>query len=188
MSSTEYSVEQREQLRDIAWRSIRHGLDEGRPLAVEPEDFAEPLRRQRACFVTLHRDAALRGCIGHLQAIQPLVVDVAKNAYAAAFGDPRFPALREDEYDQLQLEISVLSESEPVEFADQQDLLAQLRPGVDGLILSAPGNYRGTFLPSVWEQLPEPTRFLEHLKLKAGLPADYWSDEIQVERYTTESF
>jgi AmmeMemoRadiSam system protein A len=127
----------------------------------------------------------LRGCIGTLQAFRPLVEDVAHNAYAAAFHDPRFPRLSAKEYAQLHYHISILSTPEPVKFKDEQDLLAQLRPGIDGLVLEE-GLYRGTFLPQVWESLPEPKTFLRHLKQKAGLHPDYWSTTIKVQRYTVE--
>jgi len=117
------------------------------------------------------------------------VQDVAHNAYAAAFSDPRFPPLAalELELEGLDLHISILSPPEPMQFVSEGDLLNQLRPGEDGLILRA-GVRRGTFLPSVWESLPQPQAFLQHLKMKAGLAPDFWSDEVRVERYTTEAF
>ena len=135
--------------------------------------------------LTLHDE--LRGCIGTLHAYQPLVADVAKNAYAAAFHDPRFARLARNEFAELQLHISILSEPEPMNFADEQALLAQLQPGVDGLILEE-GLHRGTFLPQVWDSLPEPQQFLRHLKQKAGLPPEYWSKTIKMQRYTVEEF
>lgn len=119
-----------------------------------------------------------------LQAIRPLVKDVAENAYAAAFRDPRFPPLREAEMSDLALHISILSPSENMTFSSEDDLLSQIRAGVDGLVLQENG-HRGTFLPSVWEQLPDKILFLQQLKQKAGLPANYWSDTIKVARYTT---
>lgn len=171
----------------VARDSILAGLDAGEPLAVVPEHYPEPLRPHRASFVTLELEGRLRGCIGTLEACRPLVADVAEHAWAAAFRDPRFTPLRRTEYPLLQLHLSILSPSEPLCFASEAELLARLRPGVDGLILSL-GRHRGTFLPAVWEQLPDPADFWKHLKLKAGLPADYWSDQVRVERYTTESF
>ena len=174
-------------LLNLARDSIRHGLQQGRPLPVEVEAYPVTLQARRASFVTLNRNGALRGCIGHLEAIQPLVADVAENAFAAAFRDPRFPPLAAAELDDLEIHISVLTPATPMRFSSEQDLLQQLRPGEDGLILQE-GSYRGTFLPSVWESLPQPQEFLRHLKLKAGLPPDHWSDAIQVYRYRTESF
>lgn len=181
------SPDERLVLLQVAGDSIRHGLDHRSPLPVSPEDFPEALRAIRASFVTLHLHGALRGCIGHLEASLPLVRDVADNAFAAAFRDPRFPPLRRDELPGLDLHISILTPAEPMEFSSEADLLRQLRPGVDGLIL-AEGAARGTFLPSVWESLPDPRAFLQHLKQKAGLSPDHWSDRIRCYRYETESF
>lgn len=177
----------RSRLLEIAHASIRHGLDHGRPLSVRAKDFPEPLQAIRASFVTLERQRVLRGCIGHLEATSPLVEDVAENAFAAAFRDPRFPPLAESELAGLTLHISVLTPATEIEFESEQDLIARLRPGIDGLILQE-GAARGTFLPSVWESLPEPRQFLAQLKRKAGLPGDHWSDRIRVFRYETEAF
>lgn len=182
-----FSPEARKTLLDLARRSIAHGLDRGTPLPVDPSDYPEPLRARRATFVTLHLHGELRGCIGHLEAVQPLVLDVAENAYAAAFRDPRFDPVSPQEAAGLRVHISVLTPPEPLTFASEADLLTQIRPGTDGLILTE-GRARGTFLPSVWESLPAPRDFLNHLKRKAGLPADHWSDQVRVARYTTESF
>lgn len=181
------SPEDRQTLLDIARRSIRQGLDQGRPLAVEADDYDVPLRAVRASFVTLNLNGMLRGCIGHLEATQPLVEDVADNAFAAAFRDPRFPPLSEQEFAALELHLSVLTPAEPLPCDSESDLLQKMRPYRDGLILSE-GNHRSTFLPSVWEQLPEPKEFLRHLKRKAGLADDHWSEELAVYRYETESF
>jgi AmmeMemoRadiSam system protein A len=178
---------QHKQLIDIAWQSLRHGLTHGAPLPVDTTALDETLSAPGASFVTLHRHGQLRGCIGSLEPHQPLATDVAQNAFSAAFRDPRFPPLTRHELDGLTLDISVLGTPEAITFSSEQDLLRQLRPGTDGLILEERGR-RGTFLPSVWESLQQPAEFLRHLKLKAGLPADYWSDDIQVWRYTTESF
>ncbi|WP_456376610.1 AmmeMemoRadiSam system protein A [Thiolapillus sp.] len=187
MSSTKLNEQQRLVLLHTARASIRTGLFEGHPLDVEPADFEPELQAQRATFVTLNKHGELRGCIGHLEAIQPLIKDVADNAFSAAFQDQRFPPLNKSEFDQIEIHISVLSPPEPLSFVSEQDLLQQIRPGIDGLILQD-GYYRGTFLPSVWEQLPTREEFLAHLKIKAGLPANYWSDSLQVSRYTAESF
>ncbi len=189
MSSIDQTLneQQRDILLKTARASIRTGLSKGHPLAVNPADFEEALQAERATFVTLNERGELRGCIGHLEAIQPLIKDVADNAFSAAFQDSRFPPVSDQEFDQLEIHISVLSPPQPLSFLSEEDLLRQIRPGVDGLILED-GYYRGTFLPSVWEQLPRKEEFLAHLKLKAGLPANYWSDSLRVSRYTTESF
>ncbi len=182
-----YDQDQRTLLLQVAAQSIAHGLHSGRARVPNVQDYPEPLRARRASFVTLELRGQLRGCIGVLEAIRPLVADVAQNAFAAAFEDPRFPPLGADEYPELSLKISILTPPESLRFSSEAELLAQLRPGVDGLILSE-GRHRGTFLPSVWEQLPNPRDFWEHLKWKAGLPFGYWSDSLQVARYETESF
>ncbi|HRD49462.1 MAG: AmmeMemoRadiSam system protein A [Candidatus Competibacter sp.] len=188
MSSTEpLSNSDRAALLDVARASIQYGLRHGQALTVNPDDYPAALRPLRATFVTLEMDGQLRGCIGALAAYQPLVQDVAAHAYAAAFEDPRFPKLRPDEFPGLDLHLSVLSPPEPLHFGSEEELLAQLRPGMDGLILHF-HHYRATFLPAVWETLPDPYMFLTQLKLKAGLPLDFWSPELWAERYTTEYF
>jgi AmmeMemoRadiSam system protein A len=178
---------QRRTLLALARQSIAHGLEHGRALRVDPADYPAELQARRAAFVTLETKGALRGCIGHLEAIQPLVQDVAENAFAAAFRDPRFPPLEPSELDLLAIEISVLTPAQPVSFDSEEELLSLIEPGLDGLILEA-GAARGTFLPTVWSSLPDPRDFLRHLKTKAGLSCDYWSDEVRVLRYRTESF
>lgn len=178
---------QRATLIEVARASIEHGLATGRPLAVTPSEYHRDLKAIRASFVTLQTHGRLRGCIGHLEAVQPLVVDVAENAFAAAFRDPRFEPLSEREWPEVDVHLSLLTPAEPLHFRDEADLLAQIRPGEDGLILQD-GPNRGTFLPSVWESLPDPVDFLTHLKHKAGLAANHWSDRVEVYRYHTESF
>jgi AmmeMemoRadiSam system protein A len=186
-ATDELAPAQRQTLLEVARRSIEHGLAHGQPLPVYPSEYHRDLKAVRASFITLNLHDELRGCIGHLEAVQPLVVDVAENAFAAAFRDPRFAPLSAAEWPAVKVHISVLSEPEAMQFKDEQDLLAQIRPGEDGLIL-VDGPNRGTFLPSVWDSLPEPGDFLTHLKLKAGLPANHWSNRIEVSRYRTESF
>ena len=181
------SANDRATLLDVARASIQHGLRHGRALTVNSDDYPETLRPLRATFVTLEIGGQLRGCIGALAACLPLVQDVAAHAHAAAFEDPRFPELRPEEFPKLEVFISVLSPPEPMRFNSEEDLLAQMRPGVDGLILQF-RHYRATFLPAVWESLPDPYVFLAQLKHKAGLPLDFWSPELRVERYTTEYF
>lgn len=172
-------------LLDLARASIRHGLQKGRPLAVALEGLAAELVASRASFVTLEIGGRLRGCIGSLEAWRPLVVDVVENAFAAAFRDPRFPPLRADEAEKLTIHLYLLTPPVAMLFSSEADLLAQLQPGVDGLILRD-GSCRSTFLPSVWDELPTPQLFLTQLKRKAGLPADYWSPGVCILRYTSE--
>lgn len=177
--------EQGRLLLGLSRQSIRHGLAHRRPLVVDLDEYAPELRVERATFVTLNLAGQLRGCIGSLQAHRPLVVDVAHNAYAAAFQDPRFPPVSDAECGRLDLHISLLTPPEPFPVATEADLLARMVPFEDGLIL-ADGDRRGTFLPAVWEALPDPAQFLAHLKMKAGLPANHWSDTLRVWRYRAE--
>jgi AmmeMemoRadiSam system protein A len=184
---TSLTSEEQGMLLKVARESIQFGFHEQRPLQMDTTDYPEPLQPIRATFVTLQQAGQLRGCIGTLEARSPLVQDVADHAYAAAFEDPRFLPVKKEELPELKIHISVLSPSEHLHFGSEEELLAQLRPGVDGLILHL-GQRRATFLPAVWTSLPDPYTFLVQLKQKAGLPIDFWSDELQVERYTTESF
>lgn len=181
-----FDPQQRQAMLHVARESIRHGLSHRAALPVRLAAYDGALRERRATFVTLYLRGELRGCIGVLEPIRPLIADVAENAYAAAFRDPRFPPLTPFECDGLETHISILSPAEPLCFRDEADLIDQLRPGVDGLILQE-GRRRGTFLPTVWETIRDPRAFLQQLKLKAGLPPDYWSQMIHVSRYSTES-
>ncbi len=135
-----------------------------------------------ATFVTLTQDGQLRGCIGSLEAQRPLAIDVAENAVAAAFRDHRFLPLRRDEFPGTRIEVSLLTAAQPFPVIDEEDALARLQPGHDGLILHF-GRRRATFLPQVWESLPGPRQFLAQLKVKAGLPADFWHPDLSLSRY-----
>jgi len=150
-------------------------------------DDAEFLYEQRASFVTLTMSGRLRGCIGSLQAHRRLLDDVKANAQAAAFRDPRFRPLTATEYTETAIEISLLSPLSPMEVQGEQDALSQLRPGVDGIVLQC-GQNRGTFLPQVWESLPDPRHFLGELKRKAGLTPEFWSDDVRLFRYHVDKF
>ncbi len=170
-------------LLDVARRSIARGGASSNA-EVDPAAYPAPLRAVLSSFVTLRKNTALRGCIGSLEASLPLVQDVARNAWRAAYRDPRFAPVDAAERDDLTLHVSVLSPAASMSFESEADLLRQLRPGVDGLIVREGAAY-ATFLPDVWESLPEPREFLAHLKQKAGLRVDHWSSRIQVSRYTT---
>lgn len=172
-------------LLELAKNSIQHGLQTGRPIKINLDDYPKELTEPRATFVTLQINHQLRGCIGMLEAVRPLAEDIAENAFSAAFKDPRFPPLSADELDELDIHLSILTPAKPVLFSSEQDLINQLQPGVDGLILEE-GHRRGTFLPSVWDSLPKPEQFLRHLKQKAGLAPDYWSKNIKIYRYQAE--
>ncbi len=185
-SSSSLKRHEQKRLLHIARESIRHGLLEAEPLHVDLHDQPPALHEPRATFVTLNILNELRGCIGELEARHPLAISVARNAFHSAFADPRFPPLHEREFPSIRLHISMLTAPDLLDIRSEDDLLEILRPGVDGLIIEE-GTRRATFLPSVWESLPKPQDFLLHLKLKAGLPADYWSDTVRAWRYRAES-
>lgn len=187
MDDIVYTDEHRKALLKLARDSIEYGLCNGRMMGNF--DFPKKFFIQIpiSSFVTIEIDGQLRGCIGSLEAIRSLPVDVMNNAYNAAFSDPRFPPLSKQEFENIDISISVLSKPVPMSFKSEQDLLEQIRPNMDGLILEDNGA-RGTFLPVVWDQLPRVEDFMANLKQKAGLPADYWSSTIKVYRYTTEYF
>ena len=187
MSFTELNNDDKKTLLDVAKKSIHYGLKKQRPLPVNLSEHSPLLNEYGASFITLNLNHQLRGCIGTLEAFQPLVKDVAEHAYAAAFTDPRFSPLTEKEFESLEVHISVLTKSTSIEFTDEKDLLRKLQPGLDGLILQE-DFHKATFLPSVWEQLPAAEDFLNHLKVKAGLDKNYWSKNINVLRYQTISF
>jgi MEMO1 family protein len=155
------------------------------PTGHEPGHAA--LRAPGATFVTLKLRGELRGCVGGLQAVRPLADDVRMHALCAAFRDSRFEPLQVEEFEELEIEVSLLEPALPLPARSERDAHAALRPGVDGVILEWRGQ-RATFLPQVWEQLPEPREFLAALKRKAGLPADFWSPDLQLSRYRVRKF
>jgi AmmeMemoRadiSam system protein A len=175
----------RQRLLTVARESIQQGLLTGRPLNPDPEHDEPEVLQPGASFVTLEIEGRLRGCIGTLEPGRPLLVDVAENAFRAAFRDPRFPPLEHEEFRHLDIHVAVLNQPEPLPVASEAELVQQLRPDVDGLTLSD-GERRATFLPSVWEQLPEPRDFVRQLKRKGGWDPDYWGPEMIAERYTVE--
>ena len=149
------------------------------PRLTEPDWLAEP----GATFVTLTIQGELRGCIGSLEAHRSLGEDVRDNAVSSAFRDPRFPTLTRAEFDDIRVEVSLLSPTEPMTVTHEASARAALRPHVDGVVLEY-GRHRSTFLPQVWEQLPDPADFLAHLKRKAGLSKTFWADGVRISRYT----
>lgn len=185
--SIELQQAERRQLLQIARDSIRHGLEGGESLRLSLAELPTALHSRLGVFVTLKQRERLRGCIGSMQSDDPLAQSVADNAWGAAFRDPRFPRLEPDEFDETGIEISLLSPMVPLVAASRDELLERLRPGRDGLLLED-GRHRSTFLPKVWEQLPTPDSFLEHLLAKAGLPADHWSPTLRLQRYETVCF
>lgn len=156
-------------------------------VAPQPVPEHPALARPGATFVTLTQRGELRGCIGSLEAWRPLDTDVRENAKAAAFRDPRFEPLSHTELDRTRVEVSLLAPAVPLEFTDEADAIRQLRPGIDGMILECHGR-RGTFLPQVWESLPEPRLFFAHLKQKAGFFPDFWSSDVKLYRYEVQKW
>lgn len=171
----------------IARASISEALAQPFDLATDIAEDAEWLQQPGACFVTLTQNGELRGCIGTLEAHRSLLEDVKANARAAALKDTRFAPLTAEELDDTDIEISLLSTMQDIKFADEQDALAQLQPGIDGVVFEF-GHYRSTFLPQVWEQLPKTKDFMEHLKRKAGLSPDFWADGVSLKRYTVSKW
>ena len=175
------------QLLGIARRSIESGLAGGSSLQPGNENLAGSLSIRLGAFVTLTRYEVLRGCVGSLESTDPLAHAVANSAFQAAFSDSRFAPLEAAEIKDTRIEISVLSELEPLAAVSRADLLDRLRPGEDGLLLQDRG-HRATFLPGVWDKISDPEEFLGHLLVKAGLPGNYWSESISFKRYRALSF
>lgn len=175
--------------RQVLLRLARQTLELGRIPDLDQEDLSPRLQEQGATFVTLTtREGALRGCIGALEAYQPLALDVCDHALAAAREDYRFPPVRLQELPDIHIEISRLTPPTPMHYTRPEELLAQLRPGIDGVTIHD-GARRATFLPQVWEKLPDSEEFLDHLCLKMGSPSGLWRHRIlRVETYQVEEF
>lgn len=181
------TAEEKRFLLDLAWATLRRFVQDGRLPVVDSKAVPTRLREPWACFVTLRRRGALRGCIGTLTADQPLYLAVMENARNAA-RDPRFLPLEDWELADLTVEISVLSPPQPLEYRSPEELLQKLRPGVDGVIFQWRGA-RATFLPQVWEELPDPEEFLDRLCQKAGLPSKTWRQpDAKIWVYQVEKF
>jgi AmmeMemoRadiSam system protein A len=179
MTETRDEIEQGAMLLPIARAAISRALN-----GTHTADESAPwLAEHGACFVTLTQSGELRGCIGSLQAHRSLLEDVKSNAVSAAFRDPRFTPLSAEELDITTVEVSLLSATQPMVVRDEADALAQLRPHVDGIVFEY-GRYRSTFLPQVWESLALPRDFLSMLRRKAGLPDNFWSEDVRLSRYT----
>ena len=187
MHSPDQTAVQGAELLRLARGSIEHGFAHRKPLPIDVGELPATLSTPAATFTTLRLDGELRGCCGRLEAQLPLASDVAHSAFQAAFHDPRFSPVRRHEFEALELEVSVLTPMEPFPVVDEADLLARLTPHADGLVIVA-GGRRATFLPKVWESLPDPRQFLNQLRLKCGLPQDYWSERLEFLRYGTVTY
>ena len=182
MTEPKLSADEKKLLMDTCADSIEYGLHRGEAFPVVISRFPHNLQMNGATFVTLKRNGILRGCVGSTHAIRPLIIDAAQNAFAASQKDSRFPPVHYEELRDLSISVSVLSEPELLKVSTEEELLAALIPGYDGLILED-GDCRATFLPQVWEDLHSKKDFLRHLKKKAGLHDAYWSDTIRAYRY-----
>ncbi len=180
-------VAAQERLLTLARESMAYAILKGLPVPVRAETWPASLWVPRATFVTLTLEGRLRGCRGRIDAVQPLPEDVAVSAMEAALDDPRFAATTASELPDLNIAISVLTPSETLHVADLEALRAALQPHRDGLLVIA-GDHRATFLPKVWEQLPDPDLFLAALWEKAGLRPGSWPDDIRIARYGASDF
>jgi AmmeMemoRadiSam system protein B/AmmeMemoRadiSam system protein A len=178
------SPELKKYLLNLARESMVLAVKGMKPPVVDSVPSA--LKKSSGCFVTLTINGNLRGCIGYIEPIKPLYQAVIDNARSAALSDPRFSPVRQDELGKINVEVSVLSNPVPLEFKTPDDLLQKLKPGVHGVILQK-GPYHSTFLPQVWEQLPDKIMFLEHLSMKGGMARDGWKTS-EVRTYTAEHF
>ena len=169
-----------------AAHAIEFGLEHGRAPKVSLGKLPAALRQNRATFVTLTRRNRLRGCVGTVSPCRPLIADATANGYAAEFRDPRFPSLTPKERDQISLSLTLLGREAELSFSDEADLLNQLVPRHDGLIIADQGK-RAVFLPQVWKNLSDPAEFLRELKLKAGWDSEYWSSTLRAWRFSALS-
>ena len=180
--------EEGKHLLSVARKTIQEALSEKKEKDPSHSFVSPKYSEKRGTFVTLTLNGALRGCIGHITPQEPLIEGVRTNAINAAFHDPRFRPLSNNEFESIKIEISVLTEPKPLPYSDVNDLLMKLRPGIDGVIIKR-GFHQATFLPQVWEQLPDKKAFLTHLCLKAGLDKDLWKKEpLEVSIYQVQAF
>ena len=186
--TNQLSGEEQKLLLETARNAIQRELDKEEKIPLVMDEYSPKLRENGACFITIKKKGVLRGCVGSIKAIQPLIQDVRERAIAAAFQDYRFPPLTPPELDEIRIEISRLTQPCKLNYQDPEDLINKLRPRIDGVILKDQTR-RSTFLPQVWEQLPSPELFLNRLCTKMGLDQSAWrSAKLQVETYQVEKF
>lgn len=188
LPTDQLTQEERGLLLNLARQALECGVQATPLPAIDLDSFSDRLKANGATFVTLTQIGELRGCVGALEAYQPLVEDVREHAIAAALSDYRFPPVRPEELNDIEIEISRLTQPQPLEYEKPEDLLTCLRPGIDGVVL-VDGPRRSTFLPQVWEKLPSPDLFLGYLCLKMGAPANYWQvKKLKIYIYQVEEF
>ena len=188
MQSDHLTDEEKKTLLRLARQAMEGAVKKGKPPRLDPSTLTLRLKEQGASFVTLTIRGQLRGCIRSLQSYQPLAEDVCEHAIAAALEDARFPPVDSKELNQINIEVSRLTEPYPLEYSTADDLIQKLRPNMDGVILSD-GIRRATFLPQVWEKIPDPARFLENLCYKMGRDPDAWRRKhLDVMIYQVEEF
>jgi uncharacterized protein len=186
---TQLTTEEKKTLLRVARRALETGVRGDTPIPIRHSELTPALRQNGASFVTLTRGGKLRGCIGALESHQPLAEDVQEHAIAAALNDHRFDPVTPGELDDIEIEVSRLTSPQPLHYTSPEDLLASLRPGIDGVTLRDASGRRATFLPQVWRQLPQKEQFLSHLCQKMGASPDAWrSGSLTVETYQVEEF
>ncbi len=171
--ANQLSPEEKSYLLQLARHTIEAKLEQKSVPAPNSDSMSDNLKTLTGCFVTLHKEGQLRGCIGYLEGKEPLFQAVIDNATHAAFSDHRFSPVKKNELPLLDIEITILTPAQPLEYADSNDLLDKIRPHIDGLIIKK-GYHQATFLPQVWEQLPKKADFLTYLCNKAGMAGDEW--------------
>ncbi len=187
MSTSQYAPNDRAMLLELARLAIQESLEKGRLPNIKGDYIPPGLGDPKACFVTLTKEGKLRGCMGNLDPKWRLYRAVMENAQSAAIRDPRFPPLEPTELEEVLVEISILSTPRPLEFSSPSELGDRLRPHQDGVILRC-RNRTATYLPQVWDKLPDPARFMDSLSRKAGLPSDAWQDQdARISTYQVES-
>ncbi|WP_426414872.1 AmmeMemoRadiSam system protein A [Aestuariirhabdus sp. LZHN29] len=183
----ELPADEQHRLLLLARQAIAERWLDGGDCKDKPSTEPALLQRPAAAFVTLTQNGRLRGCMGTMDAQRALAQEVIEDARSAAFRDLRFPPLTEAELDTIRIEISILSPMQPIAAANREQLLKALRPGVDGVLIES-GNQHATFLPQVWEQLPDGDDFLDHLLRKAGLDTQRWADDMTAYCYQVQHF
>ncbi len=172
-------------LLELSKQSIDYGVVYGKPMELDSSIYSKRLRREQATFVTIELNNSLRGCIGQLRPIQPLVNDIVANSFSAAFKDPRFSAVTKNEAKNLNITLSLLNEPKELDFEGKENLFQRINIGSDGVIINDLGK-TGVFLPVVWEMFPDPEEFFKKLKEKAGIPSNKWSSTLKVLTFSVD--